>query len=770
MPHDSREDMTSQPTITSLLNSLHTHLQTQTQLLPTLHAQLGLPPTALADELSSLQKALTRCVEDQISSRKKQVHELEERCENLESECHGYSVALGPSTKGLEITATELRREPVLPRRYDQLAELQEKLRQQYHTKLEQLIALTSRLVSMSRIVGEGFFPEDVLDRSFNCNSGVPYQDVNADRFSRLEKELVRGKGEISKRLNQLSTIFVQIDWLHTELGIIPPTLEDLPSSSSSSSNSLGLPLVSRPPSAMGFGVASPSDPFTRTPTPGTRSKQPSLFPTSALDPSENEIAYQRVFARFVAQLDEADDEFIKGRSTGLEGVEPTPGLLAWAEATRGALEDLQRRREAHIQAMYDQLEGLWRRLGVPDTAMDGFVDAHRGSTEETIREYEAELERMLELKRERMTAFVENARGEIAKLWDELLIGEEGRGGFTPYFDDEHTEELLLLHEEKIKRLKEERRTKAHLLPSVRKYFDICEEEKELANAASDQSRLLGRGPRDPGRLLREEKMRKRVRKEKPRLEQDLLTSIPAWEAEAGHPFLVHGESMLQILLSAAGAADKENRRGGKARAGSVPARATTPNNANSEPGKGGAITPAVRPASSMGRSQSVPSKRRRLAETNTVNNQATGFVPRSASGASAGASNHQPSKIAMPVPVRATAAIATAGTSIGRVLHAAPRSVSATIQTRQQAALGIGRPPASREPLAALRATVSGSYPALGTSTTRNPQTIALKAKRARRESFRPRPSGEWKQPIPQGRYGGLDDDALKEEDEDT
>jgi Ase1/PRC1/MAP65 family protein len=123
-------DMTSQPTITSLLNSLHSHLQTQTQLLPTLHAQLGLPPTALADELSCLQKALTRCVEDQISSRRKQVHELEERCDTLESECHNYSIALGPSAKGLEITATELRREPVLPRRHDQLAELQEKLRQ----------------------------------------------------------------------------------------------------------------------------------------------------------------------------------------------------------------------------------------------------------------------------------------------------------------------------------------------------------------------------------------------------------------------------------------------------------------------------------------------------------------------------------------------------------------------------------------------------------------------------------------------------------------
>ena len=83
----------------------------------------------------------------------------------------------------------------------------------------------------------------------------------------------------------------------------------------------------------------------------------------------------------------------------------------------------------------------------------------------------------------------------------------------------DEHTEELLCIHEEEIRRLKEERKLKGPLMKSIKKYFDICQDEKELAAAAQDQSRLLGRGPRDPGRLLREEKMRKRVTKEKPRV-----------------------------------------------------------------------------------------------------------------------------------------------------------------------------------------------------------------------------------------------------------
>jgi Ase1/PRC1/MAP65 family protein len=34
----------------------------------------------------------------------------------------------------------------------------------------------------------------------------------------------------------------------------------------------------------------------------------------------------------------------------------------------------------------------------------------------------------------------VENARGEIAKLWEELLIGEDERADFSPYFDGEHS------------------------------------------------------------------------------------------------------------------------------------------------------------------------------------------------------------------------------------------------------------------------------------------------------------------------------------------
>ena len=70
---------------------------------------------------------------------------------------------------------------------------------------------------------------------------------------------------------------------------------------------------------------------------------------------------------------------------------------------------------------------------------------------------------------------------------------------------------------------MKDEVELKALLLAKITKYYEICADQKELEKSAADQSRLMGRGTRgDPGRLLREEKMRKRVQKDLPKVRLD--------------------------------------------------------------------------------------------------------------------------------------------------------------------------------------------------------------------------------------------------------
>ncbi|KAG6871607.1 hypothetical protein C0995_002476 [Termitomyces sp. Mi166 len=244
----------------------------------------------------------------------------------------------------------------------------------------------------------------------------------------------------ISKRLQHLSATFFQVDWLYTELGISPPGLDDLPSLSS---NLLGASLSTF--QQLSSSVSSmPHNSFSLlvTPTPlfCTWSMTPFLFQEDLLPTPETN--YQYIFANFVTKIEEADDDGIAENSpipTGLQNVEPMQGLLAWAEALQSSLEETKRRCEAHIQTMYDQLEGLWRWLE------------------------------------------------------DNLMVGDDERADFAPFANDEHTEELLMIHEDEIRWLKEERRQKAPLL-----------------------------------------------------LEQDPLASIPAWEEEAQRLFVVHGESIL--------------------------------------------------------------------------------------------------------------------------------------------------------------------------------------------------------------------------------
>ena len=227
------------------------------------------------------------------------------------------------------------------------------------------------------------------------------------------------------------------MDWLYQELGIPPPNADD--SLFSPPSTSLKVPKDNKYLSLSG----SSSDPFlvtrSSTPTPCPKGK---LNSTPLLTDQEPSPDYTRIFTLFMKRMDEAD---IEGKPIEpssifvLERIEPTVGLISWAEKIKAELEEIKGTREAHIQSMYDQLEGLWRRLGVEDADIDEFVENNRGSTEAIVESYKAELERMLELKQDRMGVFIGNARAEIETLWDELMFGEEDRADFIPFTDGMH-------------------------------------------------------------------------------------------------------------------------------------------------------------------------------------------------------------------------------------------------------------------------------------------------------------------------------------------
>ncbi|KUI64746.1 Anaphase spindle elongation protein 1 [Cytospora mali] len=226
---------------------------------------------------------------------------------------------------------------------------------------------------------------------------------------------------------------------------------------------------------------------------------------------------------------------------------------IARLRARRDKLENEKKNREKRLQDLKDAVETLWEKLGVDERERKAFLNANRGCGIRQINEFDDELARLNELKRQNLHLFVEDARCKIQELWDALYFSEDEMLDFTPAFSEVYSDALLEAHEREITRLETLREQRAPTLALVDRHIALVSERDELAAASQDASRLMMKGQkgekRDPGKLLREEKMRKRIAKELPKVTAELRKTLEQFEDEWGRPFLVHGERYLDTI-----------------------------------------------------------------------------------------------------------------------------------------------------------------------------------------------------------------------------
>ncbi|SPJ78403.1 related to microtubule-associated protein [Fusarium torulosum] len=226
--------------------------------------------------------------------------------------------------------------------------------------------------------------------------------------------------------------------------------------------------------------------------------------------------------------------------------------------AKRDRLSDEKKNREKKLKELKVAVEALWIKLGVDESETKPFLNANRGCGVRQINEFEDELARLNELKRQNLHLFVEDSRIKLQELWDALYFCEDEMLEFTPAFSDVYSDALLEAHEREIARLEALKEQRAPTLALIDRHKSLIKERDDLAASSQDASRLMGRGQkgekRDPGKLLREEKMRKRITKELPKIIAELRKLLSNWEDEYGRPFLVFGERYLDEIEAAEG------------------------------------------------------------------------------------------------------------------------------------------------------------------------------------------------------------------------
>ncbi|KAL9128938.1 MAG: hypothetical protein Q9217_002492 [Psora testacea] len=228
-------------------------------------------------------------------------------------------------------------------------------------------------------------------------------------------------------------------------------------------------------------------------------------------------------------------------------------------QSKRDRLLEEKHGRDRRLKELKVAVEGLWDRLGVNEPDQKRFLAGNRGCGLRAINEFEAELDRLNELKRQNLHLFVEDARCKLQELWDGLYFSEEEMLEFAPAFSDVYSDALLSAHEAEIARLEALKEQRAPTLQLIDQHRSLIKDRDDLAAASQDASRLLMKPikgeKRDPTRLLREEKMRKRIAKDLPKIEAQLKKALERWEDDYGRPFLVHGAPYLEELAAAAAA-----------------------------------------------------------------------------------------------------------------------------------------------------------------------------------------------------------------------
>ncbi|XP_045107044.1 protein regulator of cytokinesis 1-like isoform X3 [Portunus trituberculatus] len=193
-----------------------------------------------------------------------------------------------------------------------------------------------------------------------------------------------------------------------------------------------------------------------------------------------------------------------------------------------------------------ERITSLWALLEVSEVDRQAFLATAPGHTPSSLAKLDEELERVKVLRLHNLALFVEKMHKELTVWWDKCYVGQEEQDRIKAMTADDVGEDVLSLLEGEVERWKNYYNENEELLSTVNHFLSLFNHMLELRNRDKDPSRLFNtRG----GALLQEEKAKKKVRNELPRVQKRLETLAVAWQKHNNTPFLVHGEELMTYL-----------------------------------------------------------------------------------------------------------------------------------------------------------------------------------------------------------------------------
>ncbi|BFF99928.1 protein regulator of cytokinesis 1-like [Drosophila madeirensis] len=222
-----------------------------------------------------------------------------------------------------------------------------------------------------------------------------------------------------------------------------------------------------------------------------------------------------------------------------------TPETLERLRQLRDSYAEQIQELRSKIEDMREKIHVLWDRLQETD---ENVMRRVRETTECTQRTYDilhTELQRCQALRSQNLMTFIEQLRVEISKWWDLTLKSQQERKRFSNYYSKYYNEDLLELHELELDDLKSFYKCNKEIFDLYESRAELWSRMQALEAKASEPNRFNNRG----GQLLKEEKERKAITSKLPKIEQQIIELVQAYQVQSHGPFLVYGEDILELM-----------------------------------------------------------------------------------------------------------------------------------------------------------------------------------------------------------------------------
>ncbi|KAK9511842.1 hypothetical protein O3M35_000425 [Rhynocoris fuscipes] len=190
-----------------------------------------------------------------------------------------------------------------------------------------------------------------------------------------------------------------------------------------------------------------------------------------------------------------------------------------------------------------EKIKKLWNKLNINEAEQNEFLNSiGDGLTSSVFEKLAEECSRCETLKLENIKPLILSTREKILEMWNKLHYTEEQRKEFCPFYSPFFNEDVLGLLEFQLEKLTAYYNENIAIFELVEKWNNLWERMTYLDELSKDKNRLYNRG----GQLLKEEKERKAVENNLPKIYVELERVLIEYEEKSGSPFLWNGENLL--------------------------------------------------------------------------------------------------------------------------------------------------------------------------------------------------------------------------------